>query len=248
MSMTVPSSFKPSGGVILPSVPPASIPPLDLTRTGRVPAALADEPSPAEEAARMAKLIATRVLGKTPALAAQISTDEFAEIVQQSLRKCVDQCKPTAAERGPAWIARYACPDWCVLDHTAERGAPGWHQGPAFTADAPAHQDRPGETPGAALAARITHLNDDPEAFGTKTQLWLDVDCETYEMDLAETDRFIERLEHFLPRLHRLRNQLAEISKDDRPEDSVAVAARHAEWQARLDADRAARVAAEVTE
>ncbi|MFJ4339401.1 hypothetical protein [Streptomyces sp. NPDC088915] len=41
MSTTVPSCFKPSGGLVQPSIEqPGSVPPVDLTRTGRLPALL----------------------------------------------------------------------------------------------------------------------------------------------------------------------------------------------------------------
>lgn len=198
--------------------------------------------SPSEEAARVAQQTAAEVLSKHPTFAARISVAEFAEIIGLALRDTVDQFKRTAGERGPEWMLRYGCPEWCVTDHTREND-PSWHQGPTIGFDAPTHQAAPDETPEVAVAARINRVTSDAEVFGIKTEVWLDLGDDTYEMDLAETDRFIDRMERFLPRLRVLRDQLAEYTVDDRPADPDAVA----RWRVETN-ERIARNNAEASE
>jgi hypothetical protein len=128
-------------------------------------------------------------------------------------------------------MARYNCPAWCVLDHAGPVGEPGWHQGPTAKVETPTEYAdvRPGEGRDIALAARVTHTNEMPEIFGIETKLWVDVDCETLELDLAQTDVFIARLEAFLPQLRAMRTHLAEAARGDIPEDPEAKAAWLAE-------------------
>lgn len=163
----------------------ASVPPLDLGHTGKLPALLNAMPAQPK-----------------PATAALL----------------------TAARRGTEWMTRYGCPTWCVMNHDGEDGAPGWHQGPTITMDAPPLQDddrAPAEV-GPLFAARINQVNESPEIFGIETKLWLDIDEETYELGLAETDRFIERMERFLPRLKAMRDHLATASQKDQPKNDEA--------------------------
>ncbi|QXE36946.1 hypothetical protein KQY30_24795 [Streptomyces sp. GMY02] len=133
----------------------------------------------------------------------------------------------TAAQRGPEWMAKHLCPDWCVIKH----GAPytsETHEGPEVTAPSPipfADRD-PGDGESLVLAARVIQLNQDPHIWGVKTQVWVDVDRQTLELDVEETDRLIERLEQFLPQLRAVRDHLVEASAGDFPEDEAAVAER----------------------
>jgi hypothetical protein len=133
----------------------------------------------------------------------------------------------TASQRGQEWIARFGCPAWCVLDHAGTDGDPGWHQGPTAKVETPAEYAdvRPGDGRYTALAARVTHLNELPDVFGTETKLWIDIDVETLELDAEQADVFIARLEQFLPVLRAMRDQVAEIAEDDIPENLAAKAA-----------------------
>lgn len=189
-----------------------------------IPAQPKASPSTAEEAARVATQAAAEVLAKHPALAARISVAEFGEIVGLALREHVDQYKRTATERGPEWMTRYGCPTWCVLDHAGKDGEPGWHQGATIAMDPPSLQDDERDPGNVApfLAARINQVNGDPDVFGIETKLWLDINEDTHELNLKETDRFIERMENFLPHLKAMRDRLAEASRDDRPRDEEA--------------------------
>ncbi|MEU0716805.1 hypothetical protein ABZ498_06440 [Streptomyces lavendulocolor] len=133
----------------------------------------------------------------------------------------------TAAHRGPEWTARYGCTPWCVLDHAGADGTPGWHQGPRATVLAPTRyaDSAPGDGPGLVLAARVTTVNQDADVFGIESQLWVEIDSMVLELDVAEADVLISRLEEFLPKLRVLRDQLAEASEGDRPADEAAEAA-----------------------
>lgn len=161
-----------------------AVPPLNLTRTGKVPA----------------------VLNGIPAQPKPTTSTQL-----------------TAAQRGPGWMARYNCPAWCVLDHAGKDGEPGWHQGAGISMDPPPLQDDDCEGDVAPfLTARITQANESPELFGVETRLWLDINDVTHELDLRETDRFIERTEKFLPLLKAMRDRLADAMRDDRPRNEEA--------------------------
>ncbi|WP_411076661.1 DUF6907 domain-containing protein [Streptomyces sp. cmx-10-25] len=189
-----------------------------------IPAEPAPAPSQAEEAARVTQKAAAEVLAKHPELAAKLSIEEFAEIVRLSIREHVEEFKPTAAERGSEWMTRYGCPAWCVMDHAGKDREPGWHQGAAIAMDPPPLQDDEREPGDVApfLSARINQNSESPDLFGIETRLWLDINDNTHELGLRETDRFIERMENFLPRLKAMRDRLAEAGRDDRPRNEKA--------------------------
>jgi hypothetical protein len=181
-------------------------------------------PSPAE----LGQGIAARMAAELPSLAAKISGSELAEVVTQAITQTDILPGPFAAtDRGAEWMARYGCPAWCVMDHAGTDGEPGWHQGHRAEAVAPTPfcDTFPRDDSAVVLAARVTQVNQDPEIFGIETRIWVDVDTETLELDVAQTDVFIARLEAFLPQLRTLRTQLAEASKDDVPENTEAKAA-----------------------
>ncbi|MFF3452886.1 DUF6907 domain-containing protein [Streptomyces sp. NPDC002730] len=155
----------------------------------------------------------------------------------------------TAEQRGAEWMARYGCTPWCVLDHAGTDGEPGWHQGPraAVTAPTPYADSMPGDGLGLVLAARVTTVNQDAAAFGVESLLWVEIDCETLELDVEQTDVLISRLEQFLPVLRALRGQLAEASGGDFPADPVAKARYMAEMDERVKTRTAELLAAEAS-
>lgn len=154
----------------------------------------------------------------------------------------------TAEVRGPAWMAEYGCTPFCVMDHTERDNNPGWHQGPTIAVPLPGPlcaarmpgQDTSDPDDEPLFAARVNTTNDEAEAFGVTTTLWVDVPGDTMELTLAQTDRFIAGLESFLPQLRALRALQAEAEKGDRPGNPVAKAAYRAAREARAEAERAA--------
>lgn len=143
----------------------------------------------------------------------------------------------TAAQRGTDWIRQYSCPTWCVMNHAAD-GAPGWHH--ATTADvtavSPGANALPGDPLDVLLSARVTQMSDDPEAFGVETRIWFDTGYDTYEIDVAQTDRLINGLENFLPKLRAMREHLAQVSAGDHPGDPAAKARSMARMDAQIKA------------
>lgn len=133
----------------------------------------------------------------------------------------------TAEQRGTDWTARYGCPAWCVMDHAGVDDEPGWHQGPRATAVGPKpfEDSGPGAPDAPLLSARVTQTNENPEVFGIETRLWVEVDTEVLELDAEQVDVLIDRLEAFLPQLHRLRQDLADAGRGDIPENAEAKAA-----------------------
>lgn len=145
----------------------------------------------------------------------------------QQLNACVDsRCAPTAEQRGPEWMALYGCTPFCVMDHTAPQGNPGWHQGPTAELMAPAHfsSQLSSEPLLPLLSARVNTTNQDAEIFGVRTSLWVDVADDTLELTVAETDQLIEALVQGVPKLRALRAQLVEAGRGDRPENPAMVA------------------------
>ncbi|MFI8425104.1 DUF6907 domain-containing protein [Streptomyces sp. NPDC085479] len=199
------------------------------------------DPTASLTAPAAAEQIAANVLANVPGLAARIDADTLADLLVPVLRQHVDKFKPTAAERGAAWMARYGCPILCISNHDSVHSGDGWHQGPAIAVDV--LPGEPIQEPKIPLAARIIHHNDEPDTWGVKTEVWLDLGDDTHQLDLAETDRFIARMNAFLPRLKTMRDQLADLSRDDRPADPERVAAWHKDMDARI-----ARVHAEAGE
>ncbi|MFF3326083.1 DUF6907 domain-containing protein [Streptomyces sp. NPDC002889] len=238
MSKTVPSYVKPSGGVMvpypsagmLPGIPkqtapvtPPRISTPDTAPTGRLPHTA--------DLAAIGESIADRIRAEVLSLADKISRAELADLMTSVMVEAgLSTPDTTAQQRGVEWRARYGCPAWCVMDHAGDDGEPGWHQGPTAEAIAPIPftDSLPGEGPAPVLAARVTQTSEDAQIFGITTRLWVDVDTEVLELDVAETDVLIARLERFLPQLRILRAQLAAASVADFPSDEKA----KAEWLA----------------
>lgn len=144
----------------------------------------------------------------------------------------------TAVQRGPEWMSRYGCTNWCVMDHAGDAGQPGWHQARTATviAPKPGGEALPGEVPDVLLSACVTQQSQDAGAFGIETRLWFDYGIDTLEMTVEETDQLIDRLERFLPQLHAARDLLVKASAGDRPGDRQAKARRMAEVDAKINA------------
>ena len=140
--------------------------------------------------------------------------------------------EPEAPAARPA-----SCPDWCVTDHAADTD-PGWHQGPAadVTLSAPGLNSAPGGPLEQLLSACVTQHNEDPDAFGIETRIWIDTGVDTTELDIAQTDELIAGLDAFLPKLRAMRDRLAQAAAGDHPGDPVVKAARMAEVDARVKA------------
>lgn len=172
----------------------------------------------------------------TPELAEQISADVIAQL--NAMRTPASPL--TAAERGPAWIARYGCsmPD-CALDHAGRDGEPGWHQTAGIeTIARDIDADQPDSTQ-PFMAARVTVLDDRAEAYGRTTEVWLDVGVCTAQLTPARAREIGADMRRFADRLVSVCDRADQLAVDDHDGDP--------ELRVRYDAESDERIRA-VTE
>ncbi|MDJ0461586.1 hypothetical protein [Streptomyces sp. H27-C3] len=173
---------------------------------------------PVSAIAETVEAITGRIRVEVPTLAAKMTPAQLHSVIAESVSKLLAAQLP-------------GCPTWCVTKHDDDvLGDPGWHEGPKVEALAPipfadAHTD---DGASIVLAARVVQVNQDSRIFGVTTEVWVDVDTETLELNVEQTGQLIGRLEDFLPKLRAVRDQLAAASVGDYPEDEVAVA----KWRA----------------
>jgi hypothetical protein len=148
----------------------------------------------------------------------------------------------TAADRGPEWMATYACTPWCAMDHSEPGATAEWHQAAPAIIPPLGDARHDGDTE-PFLTAHVTTSNVIPEVYGIQSELWIWTGRDSYELDEEQTDRFIAYVEAFLPQLRAARALLAEARKSDRPCDPVARAKADAELEERLAARREAEAA-----
>ncbi|MDQ0795607.1 hypothetical protein [Streptomyces sp. B1I3] len=196
----------------------------DSTRPGQ---ANLNQPAPAARPtfAELGEAVAARIAAGVPSIAAELGQAGLASLLADVLRQLTRTARPAA------------CPDWCVTDHTAGND-PGWHQGPSIdvTCSVPGLNAAPGGPLETLLCARVVQHNEDPDAFGVETRLWVDTGLDTTELDVAQTDQLIAGLETFLPKLRAMRGHLAEASAGDHPGTPAVKATRMADVDARVKA------------
>ncbi|MET9479825.1 hypothetical protein [Streptomyces sp. NPDC006638] len=122
----------------------------------------------------------------------------------------------TAAQRDPKWMLRWGCPPWCVNDHTAPCAAE-WHSAfPVETKLRDAAVDADGNRGGLPwLSAQVVVSNDQPQAYGRRTQVWLGYGAHLGELDPAEAREALEEMRGFVNRLEHTVKQAEEIARDD---------------------------------
>ncbi|MFF5029216.1 DUF6907 domain-containing protein [Streptomyces collinus] len=152
----------------------------------------------------------------------------------------------TAAQRGPAWIARYGCNNECQLDHTGADGEPGWHStAPIETAhrsvddnhSASANERLP------LLSAQIVVDNYRSQAYGRHTLLWLHMGTTTGTLTPSQAREALTAMRGFVAEFEAVVDQAEaiaaadfdgdpEIARLDREADDRRIAARTAELPA----------------
>lgn len=183
------------------------------------------EPAARPTVGQLAESCAAAVAAGVPSIAAELGHDGLTALMADVLRQVTSTPRPAD------------CPDWCVTNHTVDTD-PGWHQGPAIgvTLSVPGLNSVPGEPLETLLSASVVQHNDEPDAFGIETRIWLDTGLDTTEMNIAQTDELITGLEALIPKLRTMRNHLVAASAEDRPGNPVVLAARMAEVDARVKA------------
>ncbi|CBG71906.1 hypothetical protein SCAB_48551 [Streptomyces scabiei 87.22] len=122
---------------------------------------------------------------------------------------------PTAAQRGPAWQAKYLCsmPE-CGLDHAGKDGEPGWHASvPIETESQDISSDLPADGPW--LSAQIVVIDDKPQAYGRKTEVWVHYGPETGALSPAQTRQVARDARAFAERLEALANHAEQLAAGD---------------------------------
>lgn len=142
----------------------------------------------------------------------------------------------TAVQRGPAWTTRYGCPDACVLDHAGDDGMPGWHHTAPIATTA---RDIDSDDPNPALpflAARVTVIDEQADAYGRHTEVWLDFGVHTAQLNPARAREVAADMRRFAERLVAVCDLADEIATDDHDGDPEIRARYDAELDARLKA------------
>lgn len=232
-----PVHARPSGGLVLPSAgmlpglprqpKPATTPrlPEDVTApTGR-PHPLVDVVSAASQPYTTAQLLGEECALCGNDLAYADGQRPHPTKDGKQLNACAPPChRPTtASQRGPEWTARYGCPgDWCDMQHDSTDGTPGWHQGRTVKVTAPTSTfgvPDSSEPESTVLAARITQVTEDHEAFGLKTTVWLDVGTEILELNVPQARALFAAMRRMLPALEAMCDQAERLAEDDHPGD-----------------------------
>jgi hypothetical protein len=134
-----------------------------------------------------------------------------------------------AWQRGAEWMLRWNCPTWCVNDHT-ESGAPEWHYtAPAATDLRDADMDASGYSDNGHclpwLAARVVVTNDKPQAYGRKTEVWIDYGIQSAELTPARAREALAALREFAVRLEGVIADAERVAVDDFEGDQEIAAA-----------------------
>ncbi len=125
----------------------------------------------------------------------------------------------TAAQRGAAWMLRWNCTPWCINDHTAP-AAPEWHsKAPVETELRDSDIDSSGYGRNGTnlpwLAAEIIVANDQPQAYGRETEVWLSYGIHTAQLTPARAREALTAMRGFITQLEAVCDQADQIAADD---------------------------------
>jgi len=146
----------------------------------------------------------------------------------------------TAQQRGADWMTRWSCTPHCINEHGTPT-APEWHAGvPVETVhraiDCCYSDAEKATLP--FLAVKTVVSNDKPQAYGRKTQVWLDYGRSIGELSPAEGRELLESMRAFLPLFEIVVEQAERSARDDFEGDPEI---------ARLDQEAEHRRAAAIT-
>jgi hypothetical protein len=123
----------------------------------------------------------------------------------------------TAQQRGADWMTRWGCTPHCINEHGAPT-EPEWHAGvPVETV----HRDIDCCSSDAEnarlpfLAVKTVVTNDKPQAYGRKTQVWLDYGRSIGELSPAEGREVLEAMRAFVPLFEIVVEQAERSARDD---------------------------------
>ncbi|MFG3234974.1 DUF6907 domain-containing protein [Streptomyces antibioticus] len=165
----------------------------------------------------------------TPELARQIADD-----IVRRLRKAHAPRPLTAADRGTDWMLRWNCTPWCVIDHT-EKQAPEWHStAPVETDLRDTDLDPSGFDNLPWMAARLIVANDKPQAYGRRTEVWIDYGVHTAPLTAARARQALNALRGFAAELEAVVDAAESVAADDFEGDPEIAAADREYWDRRI--------------
>ncbi|MFJ3811532.1 DUF6907 domain-containing protein [Streptomyces sp. NPDC090073] len=149
----------------------------------------------------------------------------------------------TAAQRGPAWIARYGCNPECQLDHTGADGEPGWHSTAPIQTDHRSIDDNHSASTNEELpllGAQIVVDNYRSQAYGRRTLLWLHMGTTTGTLTPSQAREALTAMRGFVAEFEAVVDQAEaiaaadfdgdpEVARLDREAEDRRIAARTAE-------------------
>ncbi|MFF7763156.1 hypothetical protein [Streptomyces griseorubiginosus] len=149
----------------------------------------------------------------TPDLAA-----EFAQQMLAELRQDPDRVQ-TAAQRGPEWMNRWGCPTFCVEEHDKPNALECHSTAPVETTLKAAEIDSSGYSQGSDnlpwMTAQVIVHNEQAQAYGRRTQVWLGYGVHLAEISPAEARRALDSLRAFTVRLAAVVDCAEQVAADD---------------------------------
>lgn len=123
----------------------------------------------------------------------------------------------TAALRGPAWMARWGCPDFCVVPHGEPLALECHSTAPVETSLLASDMDcsgysENGESLPWLTAQVIVH---DDQADSRRTQIWMGYGLHLAEISPAEARKALDELRAFTTRLAAVVDLAEQVAADD---------------------------------
>ncbi|MER7574931.1 hypothetical protein [Streptomyces sp. NPDC126514] len=149
----------------------------------------------------------------TPDLAAEFAQQMIAELRQDPDRK------QTATQRGPEWMNKWGCPGFCVEEH-GKPGALECHSTlPVETTLKAAEIDSSGYSEGSDglpwMSAQVVVNDEQAQAYGRETRVWLGYGVHLAEISPAEARRALDALRAFTVRLSAVVDFAEQVAADD---------------------------------
>ncbi|MGW1616557.1 hypothetical protein ACWCQZ_45435 [Streptomyces sp. NPDC002285] len=150
----------------------------------------------------------------TPELAASL-----AEAMATVLREQKTERPLTAAQRGAEWMARWGCPGFCVQEHGKPEASELHTTAPVETTLRAAEVDSSGYSSGAEalpwMTAQVVVANDQAQAYGRQTSVWLGYGVHLAEISPAEARRALDAMRAFTVRLAAVVDFAEQTAADD---------------------------------
>lgn len=124
----------------------------------------------------------------------------------------------TAAQHGPAWIARYGCNPECQLDHAGPDGEPGWHSTAPIETEHRSIDDNHSTTENQKLpllGAQIVVDNERSQAYGRHTRVWLHLGTTTGTLTVAQARKALTAIRGFAAEFEAVVDSAEAIADDD---------------------------------